>query len=259
MKVDRLSMRRFISRYLWPLMVLIFCVWIVTQVPVAAQTQTTSPKLTAVEQRMLNRAQPYFPLINELTDRYWIDMPMRSYIPAQIEKESLWDPRAQLCVPKPSCSRELGIGFGQFTITPKMNVWAEVKNKHPDLKNWTWENRFDPRYQVIAILVYNKEIYTRCRPLMSNEWGALACTASSYNGGFGGFQADRRLCGNTAGCDPTRWTNHIELTSTKSKVRVPGYGEPFYYINRGYVKKVMTEFSPKYIPYVGSGPVEVAK
>jgi hypothetical protein len=31
---------------------------------------------------------------------------------------------------------------------------------------------------------------------------------------------------------------------------VQGYGEPFYYINRGYVKKVLNEMSPKYIPYV---------
>jgi hypothetical protein len=206
--------------------------------------------LTPAEQRMIDRAAPYFGLVSQLTDEYWPQMPMRTYLLAQIEKESLWNPRAQLCVPKPSCSRELGVGFGQFTLTPRMNVWQEVKTKYKPLSDWKWEDRFDPRYQVTAMLLYNKEIYTKCRPLMSNEWGSLACTASSYNGGFGGFSADRRLCSNTAGCDPTRWTGHIELTSTKSKVRVEGYGEPFYYINRGYVKKVLNEMSPKYLPYV---------
>lgn len=234
-------------------------VYVVLLSVVGVLGQKSAYALTPLEQKMIERATPYFSLVNELTDEYWPALTMRSYIPAQIEKESLWNPRAQLCVPKPSCSRELGVGFGQFTVTPRMNVWLEVKNKYAPLRDWKWEDRFDPRYQVTAMLLYNKEIYTRCRPLMSNEWGALACTASSYNGGFGGFQADRRLCGNTAGCDPTRWTNHIELTSTKSKVRVPGYGEPFYYINRGYVKKVMTEFSPKYTPYVGSGPSGVTK
>lgn len=206
--------------------------------------------LTPPEQRMIDRATPYFDLVNRLTDEYWPDLPMRTYLPAQIEKESLWNPQAQLCVPKPSCSRELGVGFGQFTVTPKMNVWKEVKLKYRPLNDWQWEDRFNPTYQITAMLLYNKDIYSRCRPLMINEWGALACTASSYNGGFGGFSADRRLCSNTQGCDPYRWSGHIELTSTKSKVRVPGYGEPFYYINRGYVKKVMIELSPKYVPYV---------
>jgi hypothetical protein len=217
---------------------------------VLAFTTISALGLTAAEQRMIAKASPYFGLMSELTDAYWPTMPMREYLPAQVEKESLWNPQAQLCVPKPSCSRERGIGFGQFTITPKMNVWQEVKSKYPPLHKWKWEDRFDPKYQLTAMLLYNKEIYGRCRPLMGNEWGALACTASSYNGGFGGFTADRRLCSNTRGCDPTKWSGHIELTSTKSKVRVEGYGEPFYYINRGYVKKVLTEFSPKYRPYV---------
>lgn len=206
--------------------------------------------LTSAEQRMLARAQPYIPLVNELTDAFWADIPMREYIPAQIEKESLWNPKAQLCVPRPSCSREMGVGFGQFTVTPRMNVWKEVKQKYSPLRDWQWEDRFDPRYQITAMLLYNKDIYQRCRPLMSNDWGGLACTASSYNGGFGGFSADRRLCSNTKGCKPDVWSGNIELTSTKSKVRVEGYGEPFYYINRGYVQKVLKEFSPKYAPYM---------
>ena len=207
-------------------------------------------QLSAADQRMLNRAEPYRHLVNELIDKYWPEIPNRAYLPAQVEKESLWIPDAQLCVPKPSCSRELGLGFGQFTITPKMNVWQEVRAKHPDLRDWTWERRFDPRLQLTAMLVYNKEIYGRCRPLMSNDWGGLACTASSYNGGFGGFSADRRLCSNTIGCNPLIWTGHIELHSTKSKVRVPGYGEPFYHINRGYVKFLMLTAPNKYMDFV---------
>ena len=99
--------------------------------------------LTPSEQRMIDRATPYFDLVNRLTDEYWPDLPMRTYLPAQIEKESLWNPQAQLCVPKPSCSRELGVGFGQFTVTPKMNVWKEVKLKYRPLNDWQWEDRFN--------------------------------------------------------------------------------------------------------------------
>ena len=216
----------------------------------ASLSVSSAHALTSADQRMLDRAAPYFSLVNELTDKYWPDLPLRAYIPAQIEKESLGNPKAQLCVPRPSCSRELGVGFGQFTVTPRMNVWKEVQQKYTALSAWKWEDRFDPRYQITAMLLYNKDLYQRCRPLMSNDWGGLACTASSYNGGFGGFSADRRLCSNTRGCKPDRWTGHIELPSTKSKVRVEGYGEPFYYINRGYVKRILNESSPKYVPYM---------
>jgi hypothetical protein len=209
---------------------------------------------SSADARMLERATPYFGLMNEVINRYWPELPMRTFVPAQIEQESLWNPRAELCVPRPSCSRERGIGFGQFTITPRMNVFEEVKRMHPDLRDWSFADRYDPRLQLIAIVVKDKAHYRSCRPLMSNDWGGLACTAASYNGGFGGFTSDRRLCSNTKGCNPQVWTGNIEVTSLKAKVKVSGYGKSFFEINREYVGYVMRTRSPKYAPYMKVAP-----
>lgn len=206
------------------------------------------------DSKMLARATPYFGELNAAIDQYWPDLSMRTFIPAQVEQESLWNPRAELCVPKPSCSRERGIGFGQFTITPKMNVFEEVKRMHPDLRDWAWSDRYNSRLQLIAIVVKDRAHYKTCRPLMSNDWGGLACTASSYNGGFGGFTADRRLCANTKGCNPQVWTGNIEVTSLKAKKALAGYGKSFFEINREYVGYVMRTRSPKYVPYVTRTP-----
>lgn len=200
--------------------------------------------------KMIARATPHFGQLNEVITELWPDLSMRTFIPAQIEQESLWNPTAELCVPKPTCSRERGVGFGQFTVTPKMNVFEEVKRMHPYLKDWKWADRFDPRMQFIAIVVKDKGLYRVCKPLMSNEFGGLSCVASSYNGGYGGFTADRRLCGNTKGCDPTKWTGNIEVTSLKAKHALVGYGKSFFEINREYVTYLMRVRSPKYNPYM---------
>lgn len=226
--------------------VLIFVLALLCSVGAGAQS--------SADARMIERAKPHFGLLNSAIDGYWPDLSMRTFIPAQVEQESLWNPRAELCVPKPTCSRERGVGFGQFTITPKMNVFEEVKRMHPDLKDWAWEDRYNPRLQLIAIVVKDKALYRNCRPLMSNDWGGLACTASSYNGGFGGFTADRRLCGNTKGCNPQVWTGNIEVTSLKAKKALAGYGKSFFEINREYVGYVMRTRSPKYAPYVARTP-----
>lgn len=208
---------------------------------------------SAHDDRMIARATPYFALLNSTIDDIWPEVPreFRTFFPAQIEQESLWNPKAELCVPKPTCSRERGVGFGQFTITPRMNVFEEVKRQHPRLRDWKWADRFDPEMQFIAIIVKDKGLHRVCRPLMSNDWGGFACVAASYNGGFGGFTIDRRLCANTIGCNPTIWTGHIEKTSTKAKVRVVGYGKSFFEINREYVDYVMRHRRPKYTPFMG--------
>ncbi len=209
---------------------------------------------SAHDARMLERATPYLGLLAGTINALWPEVTpgMRTFFPAQIEQESLWNPQAELCVPKPTCSRERGVGFGQFTITPRMNVFEEAKRSHPMLRDWAWADRFNPRMQFIAIVVKDKGIFRQCQPLMSNEWGAFACVAASYNGGFGGFSSDRRLCGNTIGCNPRVWTGHIEHTSNKAKARVVGYGKSFFEINREYVDYVMRVRRPKYEPFMGS-------
>jgi len=185
---------------------------------------------------------------------HWADMPFPSMLGAQVESESCvsikskrcWNTRAEL-----KTDREYGFGLGQITITKRFNVFEEVKASDKSLSNWQWDNRFDPRMQLRAIVIKDRNDFNRLR------WAAtvtdrLAMTFSAYNGGLGGLLKDRTLCSRTAKCDPTRWFGHIELTSLKSKVAVKGYGKSFYEINREYPKLIM-DLHPrraKYVPYM---------
>ncbi len=204
---------------------------------------TAAHALTASETKMLNKAKPYFPVVLQELAIAWPDMPYPSYIPAQIEQESLWNPRAEL-----KTSREYGFGFGQFTITSRFNAFNEVKAMDPRLKNWSYDDRFNPEKQILAVIVKNRQNFKACRPLMQDDWNRLACAAASYNGGYGGFVSDRRLCSNTAGCNPRIWWGNVENTSLKSRTKWNGYGKSAYEINREYPVNTMKVRRPKYVP-----------
>lgn len=204
------------------------------------------------DRRMLAAATPYLPALSAAYNDAWPDAPMRSVIAAQAEKESRWNPTAELCVPRPTCARERGIGLGQFTITPKFNVFLEVSSQHPKLRGWHPKEYTDPSKQLLAMVVKNKGHYRQCAPLFTPVEETMACVASSYNGGFGGVLADRRLCSNTKGCEPQLWFGHVSEYSMKAKQPLAGYGQSFYQINRGYAKGVVKDWRPKYVPHLGS-------
>lgn len=208
--------------------------------------------LSAFDQRMIQAGTPYFPLITSAYATVWPDAPMRSATAAMIEKESRWNPYAELCVPKPTCSRERGIGLGQFTITQKFNVFQEVARLHPRLTGWHPSQYTDPEMQIVGIVAKTKMHHRQCTPLMKGSTEVMACVASSYNGGHGGVLADRRLCGNTKGCEPALWFGHVEHTSMKAKVPLTGYGQSFFQINRAYARGVIFEWRPKYIVHLGN-------
>lgn len=208
--------------------------------------------LSQFDQRMLREATPHFATITWAHEVAWPDAPMRSFVAAQAEKESRWNPKAELCVPKPSCSRERGIGLGQFTITQRFNAFQEVSRLHPLLHGWQPKDYADPKKQILAMVVKNKLHHRQCTPLLKGMDEVMACVASSYNGGHGGFLADRRLCGNTKGCNPSLWFGHVEQTSLKAKVPLTGYGQSFFQINRAYARGLVKEYRHKYVPYLGS-------
>lgn len=182
---------------------------------------------------------------------------MPSFLAAQVEQESCislthskcWNPRAEL-----KTKRENGIGFGQFTRayradgSIRFDKISELAATHKSLRGWSWENRYDPHYQLTAIVEMDKAIYGRQKNA-ATERDRLSFTLSAYNGGEAGVLQDRRLCANTRGCDSTRWLGHVAKTSLKSKVPHPGYKKSFYAINREYVTNVLDVRRPKYDPY----------
>lgn len=172
---------------------------------------------------------------------YWPQAPDIEVLAAQIEQESFWNPRAEL-----KTSREYGFGFFQITVTATFNNFNTVVNQNRMLAEWQWPERFEVPQQFLAGLTLDKAARTVCAPLMAPE--ALdACMLATYNGGAGGLRSDRRLCANTAGCNPRLWFGNVANTSTKAKTAAKGYGKSFYQINREYVTNILLVRRKKYV------------
>lgn len=170
----------------------------------------------------------------------------RSVFAGQVEQETCitlnhkkcWSPTAEL-----KTDREYGFGLGQITITKKFDNFEEVKKLDKDLSAWKKENRFDPSYQLRALVVYDRNLYTKLPDSINDK---LPFMFAAYNGGLGGILQDRRLCENTKGCDKNLWFGNVETTSFKSKIKPQGYGKSFFEINREYPRNILLVRSKKY-------------
>lgn len=211
----------------------------------------------ALAQAVPPNAVKLLPDLRAVQERIWPAAPMPSFLAAQVEQESCislkhakcWNPRAEL-----KTSREYGFGLGQITIayradgSVRFNKFQELREQYASLRGWTWENRYDAKYQLTAMVEMDKGIYGRVKDAATTN-DRLAFTLSGYNGGESGVMQDRLLCKNTAGCDRNRWFGHVERTSLKSRTKWQGYGASAFQINREYVKNVIHVRRPKYEPY----------
>jgi hypothetical protein len=232
------------------------CAWLALSiacmlVPLVASAQSAGGL------RVPAAAWKYLPTLVDRQDAIWPDAPIPSFLGAQIEQETClslshpncWSPRAELRTP-----RENGIGFGQFTRayradgSIRFDKISELAREHKSLRGWNWNTRYDPAYQLTAIVEADRAIYGRTHGAASPR-DQLEFTLSAYNGGEGGLLQDRRLCGNTDGCDSSRWTGNVEGTSLKSRAPSAGYGKPFFLINREYVSNIIGLRRQKYAPY----------
>lgn len=209
------------------------------------------------------QAVPLLPVLVEQQRSIWPDAPEPWFLAGQIEQESClslthskcWNPRAEL-----KTARENGVGLGQFTRayradgSIRFDTIANLSQTYKSLAGWSWDNRYDARYQLIALVEMDKGIYHRQRGA-ANDLERLKFTLSAYNGGEAGLLQDRRLCSNTDGCDPARWTGHVALHSLKNRRPQAGYGQSFFSINREYVANVLEVRRSKYEPYFrGNAP-----
>jgi len=200
-------------------------------------------------------AKRYLPSLKQEQVRYWPTLTRPSMLAGQVEQESCislkhprcWNPRAEL-----RTSRERGVGFGQITKTAKFDALAELRAQFPrELGDWSWNSAtlYDPSYQLRALILMDLRNYKNIVGVRDPH-ERLAMTLSAYNGGLGGLMSDRSVCSATPGCDPSRWFGHVERTSRKSRVRLPGYGKSFFDINREYPINVLSVRSVKYAPYM---------
>lgn len=204
----------------------------------------------ALAHPMLERAAPFLPVLKAEQVRHWPAAPIPSFLAGQVEKESLWDPRATL-----RTSREWGAGLMQCTAayradgSLRFDVCEGLRRAHPELHGWT--DRYDPAYQLRALVLMTRGIFYRVGE-PATRIDQVAFTLSAYNGGEGGVMQDRTLCRNTPGCNPARWFGHVELHSLKSRVKWRGYGASAYEINRGYVRDILFVRRLKYVDVMES-------
>lgn len=205
-------------------------------------------------QQVPARALEHLPTLRAVQSSIWAEAPIPSFLAAQVEQESCislkhpkcWNPRVEL-----KTSREYGFGLGQTTIAYKadgsvrFNKWAELRARYPSLRGWTWENRYDPAFQLTAMVEMDKALYRLYSDAPTTR-DRLGFALAGYNGGEGGNRQDKLLCKNIVGCDSTRWFGNVELYSLKSKVAFKGYGQSPFKINRAYPRNVLDLRRPKY-------------
>lgn len=205
-------------------------------------------------------AQRILPVLVRQQHVHWPDAPTPWFLAGQVEQESCvtlrsarcWDTHAQL-----KTSREYGFGLGQITIayrvdgSVRFNKWAELRTKYQPLRAWSWDQRFDPAYQLTALLLMDKGL-CRLYPDALTDEDRLGFCLSAYNGGEGGVMQDRLLCKNTHGCNPRRWYGNVELHSLKQRVPFRGYSKSPFDINREYPRNIRTR-QVKYQQFFASG------
>ncbi|OFX13618.1 MAG: hypothetical protein A2516_01625 [Alphaproteobacteria bacterium RIFOXYD12_FULL_60_8] len=195
-------------------------------------------------------AKPLLPILAEEIAARWPDAPDRPAFGAQVEQETCpsliskkcWNPRTEL-----KTSREYGFGLGQLTVTSRFNAWEETKAMDAGLRSWKWEDRYDPRLQLRALVVKDRYNFERFPPGPERMAFALA----AYNGGLGGTIKDMKMCAASPPCNPNLWFGHVERTSYKAKIKVKGYGKSFFDINREYVGNTLRVRHPRYVSFLG--------
>jgi hypothetical protein len=200
--------------------------------------------------KLPNDAPTYLPvLVNEI-DTYWKDMQYREFAAGLVEQESLWKIGATL-----KRDREFGCGFGQFTKTfnkdgsVRFDTLTETKRLDKSLAAWDWQDCYNAKFQLRAMLLKLKANERSCKVWMDDPLDIKRCDGSAYNGGLGGFSARMRLCRSTAGCNPRVWDGHLSIQCAASNVKQVGYGESFCQINSKYPGRVILRME-KYKPYM---------
>ncbi len=167
-----------------------------------------------------------------------------------LKSKLCWNPRAQL-----KTSREYGFGLGQTTVaynsngSVRFNNFLMVTHKYKELSNWKWQDRFNPKYQLMSLLLMMKSMYTFIKFPVANDYEKMAMTFEAYNGGLGGLLQDRALCMRIRTCNAAYWFNNISLYSTKSKKSMRGYGQSPFQISREYPFNILKIRMQKYEPF----------
>ena len=208
-------------------------------------------------QKIPKNAEEYLPVLVDVLVDCWNEIWHWDILAGQIEQETCislthskcWNPKAEL-----KTSREYGFGLAQITIAydsegrERFNNFKEATKLDKTMKDWRWEDRFNPYYQIRFLVLKDRQIFYLIK-WTEDELNRFAFTLSAYNGGLNGMLRDRKMCETIPGCDPNIWFDNVEKESWRSKIKVSGYGKSFFEINREYVSKILKERRFKSVSY----------
>lgn len=236
-------------------------------------TLATQQPVKPVLIEMPDNAKKNSPLLLQELKAHWPAVHQPSYNAAQIEQETCvrltspvcWTSNAQLNVTSKH-GVEKGRGFGQLTAVWRANGDLRFDNvgsmrvKYPkELGNYGWDNWNDPQLSMRAYVLFMRDTCKSVPSSVQEEGERFKMCLSGYNGGMGGLSNDILSCRATKGCNPTKWDGNVELTSAKSKLKVAGYGQSAFEINRGYVRGVTVERRVRYLSLDGITKLDPAK
>lgn len=210
-------------------------------------------------QELPKLAYKYLPILKNDIDTLGFPTQYKESMAGQVEQESCisiksklcWNPHVEL-----KTSRELGVGVGQLTIaynsngSVRFNAFSDAVHQYKQLHNWSWQDRFDPKMQFLALILKDQSSFEFMKFPTANYYEHLAMALVGYNGGMGSVLQDRKLCMTIQGCDPTRWFGNIEKYSRKSKITMRGYGQSPFQISREYPINILKIRMSKYAPYI---------
>lgn len=168
---------------------------------------------------------------HELTSQFQ-ELHEPNYVPALIEHESCISLKHSRCWKSTSqlkTKRELGVGLGQITKayhsdgSVRFDSLTEMRTRYKlELREASWETiAYRPDIQIRLIVLMLRESWNRLYEVHDLD-ARMAFVDAAYNGGLGGVNKERRVCGLTKGCDPSQWYGHVENICLKSKKALYG-------------------------------------
>lgn len=200
----------------------------------------------------------WLPVIHTEVQRVFSCAPSLGYFGGLGEQESCISLKHSKCWNTHSTlktDRELGVGLFQITKayrkdgTVRFDTLSDLRNKYrSELKDLSWDNvatRGDLQIRAMVLLV--KDVYDGLY-MVTDPMERLKMTDSGYNQGLRAVYNDRQLCGLTKGCNPQRWFDNVEKTSSRAGVVIYG-ARTAESINREHVSSVFKLRLPKYDNY----------
>lgn len=201
-------------------------------------------------------AKLYLPELVKVVDDYWAEAKdHKKYLAAQIEQETCislkskgcWNPKTEL-----KTDREYGFNLSQITIAYNKNGsvrfdnFKEAKRLHPDLANWPWEDRWNPRKGIMVMVLMMKREHKFVGQGTKDFLDGMKFAWSAYNGGRSHVVKAKAICYSVKGCDNYKWEDNVALYLPKSKKPFHGYKVSPYEINTGYVHNITQVRYKKY-------------